>query len=200
MLRPDLVDVRRLRLADERDRDRPARGSDSLLLGGMGGFLVIALAVPDGLRSERRSRSGIGYLVVVLLHSGMFCEAPRSRRCRQSCGSPPSTSRRRSWSWSAAPLGGDAQGRLWALAALLLWVTPWVTSTEGFVVGGSHFVERHGLVVIVALGESVVVIGAGATGRRSGCRHRPGRAARARAQRGALVGCTSATRKQSRRR
>ena len=28
----------------------------------------------------------------------------------------------------------------------------------------SHFVERHALVVIVALGESVVVIGAGASG------------------------------------
>ena len=35
---------------------------------------------------------------------------------------------------------------------------------EGFVVSVPHFVERHGLVVIVALGESVVVIGAGAAG------------------------------------
>src|SRR4029077_11622281 len=58
-------------------------------------------------------------------------------------------------------LGGDAQWVLWALAAVLVWVTPWVTSVEGFVVGVSHFVERHGLVVIIALGESVVVIGAG---------------------------------------
>jgi low temperature requirement protein LtrA len=39
-----------------------------------------------------------------------------------------------------------------------------VTTVEGFVLGVAHFVERHGLVVIVALGESIVVIGAGAEG------------------------------------
>ena len=61
-------------------------------------------------------------------------------------------------------LGGDAQWVLWALAGALVWVTPWITSVEGFVISAAHFVERHGLVVIVALGESVVVIGAGAAG------------------------------------
>lgn len=43
------------------------------------------------------------------------------------------------------------------------WVaTPWLTTVEGFLVAPTHFVERHGLVVIIALGESVVVIGVGA--------------------------------------
>jgi hypothetical protein len=35
---------------------------------------------------------------------------------------------------------------------------------EGFRIAASHFVERHGLVVIVALGESIVVLGVGAGG------------------------------------
>ena len=61
-------------------------------------------------------------------------------------------------------IGGTTQWILWTLAAALLWVTPWLTTTEGFVVTAEHFVERHGLVGIVALGESVVVIGAGAAG------------------------------------
>jgi low temperature requirement protein LtrA len=61
-------------------------------------------------------------------------------------------------------LGGDAEWVLWALAGALLWLTPWLTSVEGFVIAPSHFVERHGLVVIVALGESIVVIGVGAAG------------------------------------
>jgi low temperature requirement protein LtrA len=61
-------------------------------------------------------------------------------------------------------LGGDAQWITWVLAATLLWVTPWLTTVEGFVVSPAHFVERHGLVVIIALGESIVVIGAGAAG------------------------------------
>ena len=42
-----------------------------LLLGGMGGFLVIALAIPDAYESSGVA-FGIGYLVVILLHSGMF--------------------------------------------------------------------------------------------------------------------------------
>ena len=61
-------------------------------------------------------------------------------------------------------LGGTPQWVLWTLAAALLWVTPYLTTTEGFVVSPSHFVERHGLVIIIALGESIVVIGAGASG------------------------------------
>ena len=61
-------------------------------------------------------------------------------------------------------LGDDPQWILWALAGILLWFTPRVTTVEGFVVSVSHFVERHGLVVIVALGESIVVIGTGAAG------------------------------------
>jgi low temperature requirement protein LtrA len=61
-------------------------------------------------------------------------------------------------------LENDPQTILWAFAGVMLWFTPRVTSVEGFVVGVSHFVERHGLVVIVALGESIVVIGVGAEG------------------------------------
>jgi len=60
-------------------------------------------------------------------------------------------------------LGGDAQWVLWACANLV-WVTPWITRLEAFVISTSHFVERHGLVVIIALGESVVVIGVAAAG------------------------------------
>jgi low temperature requirement protein LtrA len=50
------------------------------------------------------------------------------------------------------------------LLIALLWFTPRFTTVQGFVVSVSHFVERHGLVVIVALGESIVVIGTGAAG------------------------------------
>jgi low temperature requirement protein LtrA len=133
-----------------------------LLLGGMGGFLVIALAIPtayvrDGLVF------GIGYLVVVLLHAGMYAKGTSVSEVAAILRIVP-------YNLTAALLvlvGGVAGGRLqdvlWLLAALLLWVTPWFTSTEGFVIEGRHFVERHGLVIIIALGESIVVIGAGAT-------------------------------------
>src|SRR6185312_16791004 len=59
-------------------------------------------------------------------------------------------------------LGGTAQVLLWTAAALLEWSTPWVGNRESqssFVIAPAHFVERHGLVVIVAIGESVVAGG-----------------------------------------
>ena len=50
-----------------------------LRLGGMGGFLVIALSVPTAYGVNGLA-FGIGYVVVVLLHAGMFARAPRFRR------------------------------------------------------------------------------------------------------------------------
>ena len=50
-----------------------------LLLGGMGGFLVIALAVPTAYGVNGLA-FGIGYVVVVLLHAACMRRARRSRR------------------------------------------------------------------------------------------------------------------------
>ena len=60
-----------------------------------------------------------------------------------------------------------ARTALWALALGVDWALTYVTSMRG---GGwrlhsvGHFVERHGLMVILALGESIVAIGVGASG------------------------------------
>ena len=61
-----------------------------LLLGGMGGFLVIALWVPTAYGVNGLA-FGIGYVVVVLLHAGCLRRAPRSRRSRRFCGSSRTT-------------------------------------------------------------------------------------------------------------
>ena len=61
-------------------------------------------------------------------------------------------------------LGGTAQYVLWALAAVFAWVTPRLVDSSGFQIASSHFVERHGLVVIIAIGESIVALGIGAQG------------------------------------
>jgi len=44
------------------------------------------------------------------------------------------------------------------------WITPRLIDASGFLIAPTHFVERHGLVVIVALGESIVALGIGAEG------------------------------------
>ena len=131
------------------------------LIGGMGGFLIGALAIPDAYESDGLA-FGLAYLAVVLLHGAMYVKGRRSRRSRRSCGSSRTTSTTAGLVVLGGALGGDAQWVLWTGAAVLIWCTPWLTGTEGFLVSASHFVERHGLVIIVALGESVVVIGVGA--------------------------------------
>jgi low temperature requirement protein LtrA len=131
-----------------------------LLLGGMGGFLVIAIAIPTAYERDGLA-FGLGYLAVVLLHAGMYAKGTSVSEVAAILRIVP-------YNLTAALLvlvggiaGGRVQDAVWLLAALLLWVTPWFTSTEGFVIQARHFVERHGLVIIVALGESIVVIGLG---------------------------------------
>jgi low temperature requirement protein LtrA len=57
-----------------------------------------------------------------------------------------------------------AQGALWALAIFLDMGGPYFFGSEGWKLVPGHFAERHGLIVIIALGESIVAIGVGAAG------------------------------------
>jgi len=133
-----------------------------LLLGGMGGFLVIALAIPAAFESEGLAL-GLAYLAVILLHSGMYLRGASIAEARAMLRVSAYNLTAATFVVIGGALGGDAQWVLWACANLV-WVTPWITRLEAFVISTSHFVERHGLVVIIALGESVVVIGVGAAG------------------------------------
>jgi low temperature requirement protein LtrA len=62
----------------------------------------------------------------------------------------------------AGLLDGGAQASVWILAILIDWSTPLFFGTEEFHLDPSHFAERHGLIVLIALGESVLAIGAAA--------------------------------------
>ncbi len=134
-----------------------------LLLGGMGGFLVIALATPRAFEGDGLAFA-LGWLVVAVLHAGMYAKGASMSEVAAILRIVPFNLAAAGIVLVGGALGGEAQWILWTFAAAMLWVTPWLAGVEGFVVTVGHFVERHGLVVIVALGESVVVIGAGAAG------------------------------------
>jgi low temperature requirement protein LtrA len=57
---------------------------------------------------------------------------------------------------------GPAKPALWLAALLVGFVGPLFTGLQGFRVHPAQFVERHGLIVIIAIGESLVAIGFGA--------------------------------------
>jgi len=132
-----------------------------LLIGGMGGFLVISLAIPQAYSRDGLA-FGLGYLAVVLLHASMYVRGTSAREVAAILRIVPFNLAAAALVLVGGAAGGEVQWALWLLAAVLLWVTPRFTSVEGLVIAASHFVERHGLVIIVALGESIVVLGAGA--------------------------------------
>jgi low temperature requirement protein LtrA len=65
---------------------------------------------------------------------------------------------------AAGFLDGAAQVALWASALAIDYAGPLRGRGRGWLVSPAHFAERHGLIVIVALGESVVALGIGAAG------------------------------------
>jgi low temperature requirement protein LtrA len=65
---------------------------------------------------------------------------------------------------TASAFDGLAQASLWVLALALDFGGPYLFGVEGWQLAPGHFAERHGLIVIIALGESIVEIGAGAAG------------------------------------
>jgi low temperature requirement protein LtrA len=132
----------------------------SVLLGGMAAFLVVSLAIPEAWHGGGAA-FGIAYALVVLVHAGLFSRAAAATTVRAVLGLAP-------WNLLTATMvlvggiaGGTAQYVLWSAGFLLEWVTPYLIRPGAFRLGASHFVERHGLVIIVAIGESVVAVGAG---------------------------------------
>src|SRR3954470_21514925 len=56
------------------------------------------------------------------------------------------------------------QAAIWAVALVLDMLEPFLFGSEGWKLRPGHFAERHGLIIIIALGESIVAIGVGAHG------------------------------------
>jgi low temperature requirement protein LtrA len=136
-----------------------------VILTAMAAMLVASLAVPDAF-GRYGLLFGLAYFVVRLLQVLLYALAT---------GGAPETRRailRLSPGFLLAPallivagfLDGFAQSVLWILALAIDYGVAFVGGVSGFRVHAGHFVERHGLVVIIALGESIVAIGVGASG------------------------------------
>ena len=128
----------------------------------MAAFLVAALCVPEAF-GDLGLTIAIAYGVVRVCHIFLFMLAsaddPELRR--SVIGLAVSTAISVALLVGAAALDGWAQGALWALALLLDAGGPYFFGSEGWKLAPEHFAERHGLILIVALGESIVAIGAG---------------------------------------
>ncbi|HEY5136168.1 MAG TPA: low temperature requirement protein A [Candidatus Nanopelagicales bacterium] len=134
-----------------------------VLLIAMAAMFVTALAAPEAF-GRYGVLFGVSYFVVRVLHVIMFRVVGRSL---------PDVGRAVG---RLAPglLAGSAlivvagflpagwpRGLLWATAIVVDVGSPLVTGTEGWHMSPGHFAERHGLVIIIALGESLVALGVG---------------------------------------
>lgn len=135
-----------------------------LLLVGMGSFLGVALAVPQAFGTAGWL-FGLGYVVVTAVHAGAFVLAGGEGVLRAMRGGLALLNAGTALLVLAGGiLTGPWRYGLWALAFALQLVAPNRIPIGGFSVAPGHFVERHGLVVIVALGESIIAIGVGLDG------------------------------------
>jgi low temperature requirement protein LtrA len=137
------------------------------LLGGMAGYLVLALAIPGAFEGSGLS-FGLAYAVVVVVHAALYVRLASDRSAAAIRGIVPFNVSSAALVVVGGALGGTVQAVLWTVAVVLEWTTPRLAgrgeSQQEFEIGPAHFVERHGLVIIVAIGESVVAIGIGAAG------------------------------------
>jgi low temperature requirement protein LtrA len=133
-----------------------------LLLGGMAAYLILALAIPHAFGSTGAA-FGIAYAAVVVVHGWLFTRHANIDVVKAILGLAPYNGAVAVLVLAGGIAGGTAQYVLWALACLI-WISPKLIDNSGFEIAPAHFVERHGLVIIVAIGESVVAIGIGAEG------------------------------------
>jgi low temperature requirement protein LtrA len=126
-------------------------------------FLVAALAVPHAFVDEGLTFA-LAYAVVRLGHLALFWVASRDEpglRRSVLVGLVPSTSVGVALIAVASQTHGAAQVGLWAASLALDVAGPFVFGSEGWQLVPGHFAERHGLIVLIALGESIVAIGHG---------------------------------------
>ena len=138
-----------------------------LLVVGMIGFFTMALATPGALSYDGIA-FGLGYLLVVVLHTAVFALSSDARTVRAVVRIAPTNLASALVVLAAGFTDGPADWVLWPLAIAVAVAGPLIRGNSGFAVEPGHFVERHGLIVIVALGESVVALGAAAHGGRLG--------------------------------
>jgi low temperature requirement protein LtrA len=131
-------------------------GRQLLLIAGMSAFLICALAIPNAFQDADLA-FGIGYLIVIVVHSFMYVRAVGLKVARFV----PMNFLAAGAILTAGFAGGMVRYVLWIAAIGFHVITSFLGTGLRFELRVSHFVERHGLLLLVALGESIVAIGAG---------------------------------------
>ncbi len=127
-------------------------------------MFVAALVVP-GVFDDEGVLFGAAFLVVCVMHAALYVLAGRGNRDLLGA-----VLRLVPWSLGGATLilvAGFTDGArtwLWLAALACTYVGAALSGSTGWRLHASHFAERNGLILIIALGEAFIAIGIAATG------------------------------------
>jgi low temperature requirement protein LtrA len=141
------------------------------MFGAMAAMFVVALSVPEAFDDLPGGWSGpvviaIGYLAVRALHLAILWAAAGATDDQALRGQlirwAPSVVGGTAILLVASQLDGTAQTLAWAAALVADYLGTILAGASGWRLNSAgHFAERHGLIIIIALGESIVAIGLG---------------------------------------
>jgi low temperature requirement protein LtrA len=135
-----------------------------VMLASMGAMFGVALAVP-GAFGDDAVLFGVAYLLVRLLHLVLSAIVGRDDPDRRSAllRFAPTAILGPSLLVIAGFLEGGERIAVWLVALAIDYLGPVVIGVgRGWRVAPEHFAERHGLIILIALGESIIAIGLGA--------------------------------------
>jgi low temperature requirement protein LtrA len=144
--------------------DGRRRGVRLSIFGAMIAMLIASLAIPGAFEDDALLFA-LAYLGVRVAHIALFAAGTENVDVRQAARALAVTA-------TLAPLlllvatafDGTAQVVIWIVALALDYAGGGLRGIGGWRLSPGHFAERHSLIVIIALGESIVAIGVGAKG------------------------------------
>ena len=129
----------------------------------MGGMVVVSLSIPEAF-GDRGLLFGCAYFFVRAMQLVLYVRNTRQEGDDYNFEAilklAPGLLLGSALLIVAGVLDGGARTSVWILAILIDWSTPLLFGSEEFHLEPGHFAERYGLIVMIALGESVLATGA----------------------------------------
>ena len=132
------------------------------MLVAMGAMFVAALAVPDAF-GRHGVLFGVAFLIVNVMHVTLNALTARGNRdlLAATLRYAPTALLGATLILAAGFVHGGLKPILWLAALVVGLFGPLLGGMSGWRFEPAHFVERHGLIVIIAIGESLIAIGLG---------------------------------------
>ena len=129
----------------------------------MGGMVIVSLSIPEAF-GDRGVLFGCSYFFVRAMQLVLYVRSTRREGDAYNLEAilrlAPGLLLGSAMLIVAGLLDGGARTSVWILAILIDWSTPLLFGSEEFRLHPGHFAERYGLIVMIALGESVLATGA----------------------------------------